>query len=155
MDQFNNPMIIGGANLSASISTDSNLDYTWVDNGNGTYSVTYNTTVATTQVTIISNYKLTIIQGSLNIALNGSPIKGSPFKVIVGPGPIYAPNCYAFQNNTQKGLTSGVAGVTNYFSIQLKDYYNNSILIDPKQPINVTMVSSAGNFKVIFLENFM
>jgi uncharacterized membrane protein len=46
--------------------------------------------------------------------------------------------------------TAGVAGVANYFNIQLKDIFNNTITTDPKIPINVTLVSVYGTTQVTF-----
>ena len=43
---------------------------------------------------------------------------------------------------------AGVAGVANYFQIQLKDVFNNTITTDPKVPINVTLISIYGTTKV-------
>ena len=45
-------MIIGGANFSASLSSES-VPFTWTDFNNGTYTVTYNTTIASSSVPLL------------------------------------------------------------------------------------------------------
>ncbi len=54
-------------------------------------------------------------------------ISGSPYSLIISPGPVAGNMCVVFEATGQTGLTGGIAGAWQNFTLQLRDVYNNNI----------------------------
>jgi len=76
--------------------------------GTGVYTASYN-------VTISGDYSLSVI------LVGQTDIQGSPFSVIASAGPYSPANSFA----SGPGITSGIAGESNFFLVQAVDAYGN------------------------------
>jgi len=90
-------------------------------NGDGSYSLTYNTTVAGTYTTTIT--------------INNVNILGSPFSTTINPAP-FDPH----GTNTNGIETSVTAGDLNQFSVQLRDVYGNAITDNVVPPSSIVLL---------------
>lgn len=109
-DRFDNKVTKGGDAVAAKMHAgDQNVDVDVKDNGDGTYTVTYDPKVA-------GEY-------TLDITLGGENIKDAPFKPVVSP----AGNDPSKAEVTGDGLKTVVAGETGHFAVQAKDNLGNKL----------------------------
>jgi len=112
VDQFGYPMITGGLTVGVNlVPSVPDAVVNVVDNNNGTYSVTYT-------VTQSGSY-------SFNATINGTPIRNSPYAMIVSPAAVNASN-----SPVSGSLTGGVAGVVQALYIRARDRFGNNVTAD-------------------------
>lgn len=101
------------------------------DVGNGTYTATYTPTAAGTDL--------------LAITLNGVPVKGSPFKTVVSPGP-------ADPSRTSATVPEGAAGRITAVVITARDA-NGNALVGGGERVAVTVAGANEGAEVIITDN--
>ncbi len=104
-DAYGNAVSTRGANLAMRLGgTNAGTNLTLTEIGAGRFTATYSPTAAG--------------DDTLDIALNGQPIEGSPFSSVVGPGPIVPARCAA-------NVSPGTAGIATTISITARDAHGN------------------------------
>lgn len=128
VDEYGHPYPFGGATIGATVqkaTAPGQFQFTVNDFTNGTYSITFNDTLAA--------------EDSLNITMNGVPVNGAPFALSVTP----------LQADPQRSVfgddvTTGIAGTVYNLVISVFDVYGNptpdAISID-----GTTLSGDAGN----------
>eukprot|EP01116_Phalansterium_solitarium_P022936 TRINITY_DN777_c0_g1_i2.p1 TRINITY_DN777_c0_g1~~TRINITY_DN777_c0_g1_i2.p1 ORF type:complete len:994 (+),score=291.39 TRINITY_DN777_c0_g1_i2:167-3148(+) len=118
VDQWQYPIFdCLGADFDISLSTEQNLKFVKVDNGNGTISVWYVPKVASPAGQ----------PAQLSISLNGTLIANAPYSVAITPGGASPGKCIAFATAAEGGLSNGTAGAALTFHVLIKDRYNNTL----------------------------
>ena len=109
-DEYNEPATAGGDVVLVTMMPDGGpcTEAHVIDNTDGTYTCSYLPTFASDSCKVL-------------VTVNGTRLVGSPFPAQVVPGRTHARASEVFGH----GLTDGVAGTPNYFTIQTKDPFGN------------------------------
>ena len=62
---------------------------------------------------------------TFTVSMNGSVIPTSPYNLVVSAGAIYPPHCTTTSNTA--AATNSTAGASSGITLQLRDYYNNTV----------------------------
>lgn len=122
-DPYGNPVSGEAANLAVTITGANTAAPTVVDNGDGTYTVTYTPVNAGTD--------------GIAITLGGAPIFGSPFASAVSAG---APSTFILSGPA--GVRAGVASAA--FTVTVFDAYNNASPVTQATTFSLTSSSTGG-----------
>jgi hypothetical protein len=111
-DVFGNPLTTGGLDVKGTLKGRTNVPVMAVDNGDGTYSVSY-------RPTVVGDYELSVKVG-------GQPVGGvkkHPIPLLVIPGDVNGANSIADGD----GLDEARIGKHNHFTVQTRDDFDNNI----------------------------
>eukprot|EP00301_Raphidiophrys_heterophryoidea_P019950 c475_g1_i1.p1 GENE.c475_g1_i1~~c475_g1_i1.p1 ORF type:complete len:1386 (+),score=319.13 c475_g1_i1:290-4159(+) len=128
-DDYNNPLLTGGDNVTAFLDGPDHVDSTVRDFGNGTYFIYYTAYKSGT-------YRFTV-------TINGKNLERSPFEVIVKPAPLSAATTFAYGT----GLRYSVAGYRGYFTVQAADEFGNNMTVGGTK-FNI-LFAGPGNYKQV------
>jgi hypothetical protein len=125
-DIFNNPIVIGGANVTGQ-GTLVNASSPLVDVGrNLSLPLYFNATVVDNQDGYYSMWYIGLVAGnySFSIKINGEEVQGSPFACIIYPSTIVASSTVVIGS----GLSLGYAGTPYSIFVRARDLQLNNLL---------------------------
>jgi len=112
-----------------------------VPNEDGTYNI-----LLPSSITRAGTY-------NMNVFVKLKKIQGSPFNITVGPSDVYAMATRCLPMALGQIYTVGTAGVTGQFLVEVRDFYGNAVVSDPRVDIGLAAISSGqGSSSTIIIQ---